>query len=390
MKRQGQKIEAECLGLIEALGSETFFNSFWEKKPFSAPFCSSFVGDLNAIAIEQLIASVGVPDRNWIQLVRDGKGFTHNAFTNSEGFVDLLAIRQAFEEGYTVQLSKIQIRHAQVGQLCREFEGTCIDQKIDLTRPIGSHLYITPPHRRGLLPHYDDHNVLVLQLAGVKHWRLYSAPSKPIARQIGEVREECLPPLTDEIELRAGHVLYVPRGCYHEASTGAEQSTHLTLDIYTLTLFDLLQEALRRLPSLGASVPHGFSEIETGALVKEQIAPSLAHLDFSAALTAIRREFVSNLYPLPSGGLSSLVKPTINSMLHHRSGVLPRVRYQKEGVILNFIGGSITADLLAADLLNFVASNTVFSVSAIPLGPDSEKLEFAYTLVDAGLAEIRP
>src|SRR5439155_21535439 len=43
-----------------------------------------------------------------------------------------------------------------------------------------------------------------------------------------------------EIELRAGDLLYLPRGHGHEARTGETMSIHVTLGLYAVTWADLL------------------------------------------------------------------------------------------------------------------------------------------------------
>ena len=43
----------------------------------------------------------------------------------------------------------------------------------DLGHPTQVNAYITPPSSRGFSPHYDVHDVFVLQVAGEKHWRIH-------------------------------------------------------------------------------------------------------------------------------------------------------------------------------------------------------------------------
>src|SRR3712207_7600770 len=50
----------------------------------------------------------------------------------------------------------------------------------DLGHPTQVNAYITPPSSRGFSPHYDVHDVFVLQVAGEKHWRVHEpAPPHP-------------------------------------------------------------------------------------------------------------------------------------------------------------------------------------------------------------------
>jgi len=49
-----------------------------------------------------------------------------------------------------------------------------IEQELD--HVVHANAYLTPGNTSGFTPHYDTHEVLVLQLAGTKHWRIYEPP----------------------------------------------------------------------------------------------------------------------------------------------------------------------------------------------------------------------
>src|SRR5205823_12677252 len=116
---------------------------------------------------------------------------------------------------------------------------------------------------QGLAAHWDGHDILVLQIAGRKCWRIYDAPvalptdlpptfaferARPPAAP-GSFRHWIAHPAPDafgpeapagEIELRAGDLLYLPRGHGHEARTDETMSIHVTLGLYAVTWADLL------------------------------------------------------------------------------------------------------------------------------------------------------
>ena len=81
---------------------------------------------------------------------------------------------------------------------------TCRELALELGFPIQANVYIAPPASRGFKRHKDDHEILILPIAGSKVWHLYPAE--------GEV----------EIEVRAGDLLYLPRGLAHEAVSGSK------------------------------------------------------------------------------------------------------------------------------------------------------------------------
>ncbi|RFU40213.1 hypothetical protein DZF91_18210 [Actinomadura logoneensis] len=89
--------------------------------------------------------------------------------------------------------------------------------------------------------HWDDHDVIVLQISGAKRWRIYG-PTRPAPMYRDVTFEDQAPsePI-DEFTLRAGDVLHVPRGWWHAAAASAgKPSLHLTCGLATHTGVDLL------------------------------------------------------------------------------------------------------------------------------------------------------
>ncbi|CAK9079520.1 unnamed protein product [Durusdinium trenchii] len=116
--------------------------------------------------------------------------------------------------------------------------------------------YVTPQFSQTAPPHADDRDVLVLQLEGEKHWSIYSSPvylpypSEQVGKDHLEVPCEVLDSQNTRMlqTLRAGDVLYVPRGFVHEAKTSSLSSLHLTVAIPTFdwskskVMIDALQD----------------------------------------------------------------------------------------------------------------------------------------------------
>lgn len=78
---------------------------------------------------------------------------------------------------------------------------------------VGTNVFVTPPNSQALNAHVDAHQIFVVQLMGTKRWLL------------GDTHQE--------IVIDAGDVLYLPKGCLHEARTDGVTSIHETLGIYT-------------------------------------------------------------------------------------------------------------------------------------------------------------
>jgi len=129
-------------------------------------------------------------------------------------------------------------------------------------------LYLSQPGRPGYNRHYDTHDVFILQISGSKGWRIFSSPvAFPIWVQkthpTNAPETPCL-----ECVLRAGDVLYIPRGYWHEAMAEADSSLHLTLGIYVRTGVDFaswLVDELREEPIWRQAAPLVFREESAAA-----------------------------------------------------------------------------------------------------------------------------
>eukprot|EP00873_Tetraselmis_striata_P000117 jgi/Tetstr1/420381/TSEL_011497.t1 len=160
--------------------------------------------------------------------------------------------QRAFEAGFTIAIRGLAYRSEGARALVSE-----IGAEVGLFA--GVNAYLTPPGATGLPAHYDDHDVLVLQLSGAKLWRL-RAPAHPgvTLPRLYEPREAVRSltresggstPGVQEVLLQEGDALYVPRGWAHQATAppadperGASEppppSLHLSLGLEVEPLQD--------------------------------------------------------------------------------------------------------------------------------------------------------
>jgi bifunctional lysine-specific demethylase and histidyl-hydroxylase NO66 len=121
--------------------------------------------------------------------------------------------------------------------------------------------------------HFDLHDVFAVQTEGEKTWRVYEgradAPVSPLPP--GEETDKWLIAtrgrLLLEVKMTPGDVLYLPRGQYHDALTGAQASLHVTFGVSPATgisLFKLLETAVTRESDFRAYLPDARNEAALG------------------------------------------------------------------------------------------------------------------------------
>lgn len=119
----------------------------------------------------------------------------------------------------------------------------------------------------GLNPHYDQNDNFVCQARGMKRWRIapnthvkyptigYTIGSKP--RVLHEVEApdglpDKMPEPYETIETRAGMVMYMPRGMWHDTETVAEESLHFNIQCGLPTWKDAIEFVLTQTSALYA------------------------------------------------------------------------------------------------------------------------------------------
>lgn len=165
------------------------------------------------------------------------KHFFRESFLNAH---DILRCQEAYDDGYTFALRGMEFHLEDIAAIS---EGLAFLFGQPST---GVNMYLTPPNSQGLSRHCDDHCVLVCQIRGVKRWKIYPNPCPWLPRLYEHVDDLLYLEVEnkldgcEEVLLREGDILYIPRGFPHEACTiiddgetygNAEFSLHLTLAI---------------------------------------------------------------------------------------------------------------------------------------------------------------
>ncbi|XP_044078379.1 ribosomal oxygenase 2 [Siniperca chuatsi] len=215
--------------LLHPMGTEQFFGEYWEKKPLhlqrSDPSTASYYQSLFQLSDLQGLCSQGLEYYRDINVVRCING--KKKVLNKKGQVKKNVLsKNLFQNKATIQFHQPQRFKDELWRIQEKLE--CFFGAL-----VGSNVYITPQESQGLPAHYDDVEVFILQLEGQKHWLLYS-PTVPLAAEYSVESEESIGSPTHDIILKAGDLLYFPRGTIHQANTpaGVDHSTHLTLSTY--------------------------------------------------------------------------------------------------------------------------------------------------------------
>lgn len=307
-----------------------------------------------------------------------------------DGGLDLVGIRNDFADGYTIVLDGAERYVRAVGTLARSIE-------VELNFPIQVNTYITPPGQTGLAPHYDDHDVLILQVHGSKIWHLYlgvDRPPRELQREKDKVvAADGLPPPTD-LRLEAGDVLYMPRGRVHSAETTSEQSIHLTVGIHAPTVLMLAIGALYsqswRDDRLNARLPvRHLDNPDLDATLRSLLREAVEIVDDSDAVTGslgLLADFLVKRGQCPPiGKIADANTIDGQTRVAKFQPLYSRVKAVEDGFALQFasLSTNVAADHEAA--LRFISTTTEpFRVSELPGLSARQQTDLVRTLIVSG------
>lgn len=334
---------------------------------------------------EQLLAAL----RHEPDAVRLVRGADHlEPAQCADGTVDLARIRAELDDGYTVICNNIE-------KYLRPMSALTHGVEVELNFPTHVNAYITPPASTGFLPHYDHHDVLVLQIQGSKTWYLYGDDPVPphLMQQMYEVDPAGLPAPTS-VQLAAGDTLYLPPGRVHSAATTSESSVHLTVGIHVPTVLTLLTHTLHllslrddavhtRLPAKHLDDPQVRARLV--ALIRDGLAAIEAPDAVAEGLGAMQDLLVRRGRCPVVGQVSDTVGLDTGTLVRKQQPLYSRVTTTAAGVGLQFAQLIVSARPDHEPAMRFLADATEpLRVGELPGLTAAQQIELARSLIMSG------
>lgn len=231
--KEGTNFFSHVLGMPRA----EFFDKYFEKKHFvhshgSPQFFTA--GSKDGVvppvdwSTKRMVETVKAHEMHYgtdLNVVRFDAKLKKRVPYKTEGIVNAAEMEKCMKEGWSVRFLRphefLPCNSAFISMMEGEFNCYC-----------GLNTYWTPANSQGFAPHYDDVDVFLLQMEGEKNWLLYDPPEEVdyLSRHSSEdYLPEDFPKPKYSITLKAGDVLYLPRGMVHQGHTSpSTHSLHIT------------------------------------------------------------------------------------------------------------------------------------------------------------------
>lgn len=388
--RQGVIVDFSLAWLLAPLTVQTFLDEIWGATHFHVKRgCAGYFDGLlcGSSAAEQLLEHVR-PAASAVRLVRGGEDRDPDSYRLADGSLDLDRVRDGLADGYTIVFNGVEQYMRAMASLSHAIE-------VELNFPTRVNAYVTPPDSTGFVPHYDPHDVLILQIQGSKTWHLSNGTA--VAPHEMEHRKGVDPAgIASRTEVRqdAGDVLYLPRGQVHAAQTHSEPSVHLTVGLHAPTVLTLITHALHALSRsddrVHARLPPRHLD-DTGVrgsltdLVRDALETAGEPDVVAAGLDAMENILVRRGRCPPVGSAADTVGVDGQTLVVKHQPLYSRVMAGADGVCLQFAQLSITADPAHQAAMAFLATRAEpFRVGDLPGLGAAQQTDLARTLILSG------
>jgi hypothetical protein len=221
--------------ILAPVAPETFFAEHHGKRVLHVPGGAAKFTSLMSWEILNEILSMEIWSAKSLKLVLDKQTLPAEAYCrpaqNRNGESVMAPARDMVTEwgrrGASLVLHNIE-----------DLVGTLAAARVAIEQAMGArgmiNLYCSWRGRQAFDTHFDAHDVFALQIAGEKVWRIYAnrfdspiehAAFKSFPQSFFDDNRGAL---AEEIRLRPGDLLYLPRGTYHDALAASDASIHLS------------------------------------------------------------------------------------------------------------------------------------------------------------------
>ena len=383
--------------LIDPVSRQDFERNYYERRLCLVTRANqSYYADL--LSAEDLDTVLGTHNvaHPEIKLVRGETDVPMRSYTSASGRIDPLELTSRFDEGATIIFQQLDRRVPALARLCVSI-GKIFGSRVQ------TNIYFTPRHAQGFKPHWDTHDVFVLQVAGKKDWSIYDTKvTLPLKGQGFDPELHDPGPVSEQFELGAGDVAYLPRGLMHSATSSDHASLHITLGLTAFTWTDFFLESVAAAAleeeSLRQTLPRGFADGSCSAddrerFYREKLEVLQSRLDPGPVWRHFERELLAANTPLLTDLLGSRLREdrlTLDSLVGRRVDLAVELESNDDACILRFSQRELRLPSRVLTAVEFVIDREVFAVRDLPDCIDADgKVTLARRLLKEGLLQVR-
>ena len=229
----------------EPFDKNFFQNHFGKKYLHKKEIVNNPINIVSHEILDDLLSKTNIWNNNNFLMMLDQKKINYNDYssptldvTGSNNRPDVNKVQSLVSKGASIILNDIEKYNSKLLQISSEL------QKITHGRCQGN-LYFSMASHKAFGPHFDLHDVFAIHFEGEKVWNIYEnievAPiNHPFFRLSPEERISRAGKLIDQVTLKPGDLLYIPRGQYHDALASKNGAIHIAFGLTYFKPIDLM------------------------------------------------------------------------------------------------------------------------------------------------------
>lgn len=220
--RELPAVIANLKSLVAPLGETEFLTLLRERQLMFLRGCGSrrFETLLTWEVLNHLLDSATLP-LSELRVLRESVSVPAN-FYLKHGRVDPVALSKLLDQGISLIFNLLDEHVPALRALCKNLERETLDS-------VKAAAIVTSGPGGALKCHYDDEDLVVLQIAGTKRWQVFNSPIvNPVPGVAKRAPPEGLSPVFDEV-LEPGDFLFLPAGHWHHCENGPHRSLHVSI-----------------------------------------------------------------------------------------------------------------------------------------------------------------
>ncbi len=257
---------SELQRIVSPCDASTFLKQYFGKELlYVEGSADKFSGLLSWPALNGILRHIQI-SRSQLRMSKDGKAVPPELYLINKqqvrGVIPVLSAADLVDrlrEGATLVIEAIDELHEPILALAQSLERT-------LQVRIQVNMYASWRASPGFDLHWDDHDVIILQIVGRKRWQIFGPTTKfPLERNPETMKPPDRSAVWDGL-MKEGDALYIPRGWWHVVTPLNEPTIHLTVGTTNPTGVKLLQwvaDQLRLQEFMRMDIPRFDGENET-------------------------------------------------------------------------------------------------------------------------------
>ena len=240
--------------LIAPIGEVAFYRDHLAKTPVHIKGgAEKFKSVMSWDILTTLVNQAGIWTNASLLLVLDTKPVPPNEYcfpgVTREGrqglLVDLDKVAAFLKRGATIVLNDMETLTPELSAVASALENGPGGM-------VQGNLYCSKKERQGFASHFDTHDVYAVHIAGEKTWRIYqrhfdSPINHPAFKTLGQAfHESHKGAISQEVTLKPGDLLYIPRGYYHDAIALTPGTIHIAFQVVPMIGLDVVTQLFER------------------------------------------------------------------------------------------------------------------------------------------------